>query len=98
MHPSLQPDVSLWTVLLFAALNPAVIATGYLMGRRLDQPAKLVVAGFAASLAGVVLLWLAAELRLHLAADPARAAAGIFAAQIPFGMLWAWLGYRRSGH
>jgi hypothetical protein len=91
---ALQPDVSLLVVLLFAALNPAVIAVAWAMGRRCDQAAKLIVAGFAAALAGFALLWLAAYLRLPYAASAGRAASGIFAAQLVFGMGWAALAYR----
>jgi len=98
MQPVLQPaalqgDVSLLTVLAFALLNPAVIAVGWLMGRRCDQAGKLVVAGFAAALAGFALLWLAALLRLPFVADPSRAAAGIFAAQVVVGGVWAAIAY-----
>jgi hypothetical protein len=97
MQPALQPDVSLLTVLLLAALNPAVIAVGYLLGRRADQAGKLLVAGFAASLAGFALLWLGAALRLGWLSDASRAAAGIFVAQILFGAIWAWIGFKRRG-
>lgn len=98
MPPTLQPaalqaDVSLLTVLAFAALNPAVLAVGWMMGRRCDQAGKLVVAGFAAALAGFALLWLAALLRLPFVADPSRAASGIFAAQVLVGAAWAALAY-----
>ena len=40
------------TLLLLALLNPAVIATGFLMGRSADQWQKVIIAAFAASLAG----------------------------------------------
>lgn len=82
------------TVLLIAALNPVVIAVALAMGRRADQPQKLVVAGFAAAVAGVALLWLGAELRIEALAKPARAAAGIFVVQLILGTFWAWVGYR----
>jgi hypothetical protein len=97
MAPVAQPDVSLWTVLAFAVLNPAVIAVAYLLGRQADQPAKLVVAAFVAALAGVALIWLGAFLRLALFASPARAAAGIFVAAFVFGLAVAALGFMIAG-
>lgn len=82
------------TVVLFALLNPVVIAVALAMGRRANEPQKLIVAGFAAAVAGVALIWLGAELRIEALAKPARAAAGIFALQILFGTVWAWIGWR----
>ena len=41
-----------WTLVLISLLNPVVIAVAFYMGRLADQPQKLVVAAFAASLAG----------------------------------------------
>ena len=45
-------------------LNPAVIAVGYLMGRKADQWQKLPVAAFAAAFAGFILVWIAVWLKL----------------------------------
>ena len=92
--PDMQPDVSLWGVLAWAALNPAVIAVAWAMGRRADQAAKFGIAAFAGAIAGVALLWLAARLHLGLAIDTARAGAGVFMTALPFGLLWAWLSRR----
>lgn len=92
--PVLLPDVPLASVLLFAALNPALIAVAWAMGRRADGLAKLPIAGFAASVAGSVLLWAATFLRTDFIATPARAAGGIFVAGIAFATLYAWLAYR----
>jgi hypothetical protein len=94
IHPDLQPNVDLTTVAAIAALNPVVIGLGLWLGRRCDQPQKLVIGGFGAALAGMVLIWLAATLRLSFIYEPGRAAAGIFVAQWLFGTLWAALGYR----
>jgi hypothetical protein len=91
-HPDLQADVSLWAVLAWAALNPAMIAVAYLMGRRADQAVKLGVAAFAAGIAGVALLWLAARLGVGFATDVGRGAVGVFVTSLPFGVAWAWLG------
>ena len=94
--PDLQPNVSLWGELAWAALNPAAIFVAYQLGRRADQAAKLGLAAFVAALAGIALLWLAARLHVSFAIDTARAAAGVFVMALPFGAIWAWLG-RRSG-
>jgi hypothetical protein len=91
-HPDLQADVSLWAVVAWAALNPAMIAVAYLMGRKADQPAKLGIAAFAAAIAGVALLWLAARLGFGFATDVARGAVGVFVTSLPFGVAWAYLG------
>lgn len=94
IQPVLQPNVDLVTLVTIAALNPLVIALGLWLGRQCDQPAKILIAGFGAGLAGMALIWLAATLRLPFIFDAGRAAAGIFVAQGLFGMLWAAIGYR----
>lgn len=93
LPPDLQADVGLMTVMLFALLNPAAIAVAFWMGRKADQPAKLIIAAFAGAAAGTALLWFAALLRLPFVATPSRAAAGIFAAQCVFCLLWAGAGH-----
>jgi hypothetical protein len=96
--PVLLPDVPLLAVLAFAALNPVTIAVAWHMGRKADAPAKLLIAGFAAACAGAILLWLGTLLRLPILATPARAAGGIFAAGILFGMVYAAVGYAIARH
>ena len=93
IHPDLQTNVDLLTVAKIAALNPLVIGLGLWLGRRCNQPQKILIAGFGAGLAGMVLIWLAALLRLPFIYEPGRAAAGIFVIQSLFGMVWATLGY-----
>jgi len=93
-HPDLQANVSLWSVVAWAALNPAVIAVAVLMGRRSDQTAKLGIAAFGAALVGIAVLWLAARIHLSFAVDTARAAAGVFVTSLPFALAWAWAGRR----
>jgi hypothetical protein len=92
--PVLLPDVPLTSLLLIAALNPVTIAVAWIMGRRADAPAKLLIAGFAAAAAGSVLVWLGTLLRLGFLATPARAAGGIFVAGMAFATFYAWLAYR----
>lgn len=91
--PVPEGDVSLLTVLAFAALNPAVIAIAYWMGRHADQWPKLLIAAFVGALGGTALLWVAALLRIGFVAAPARAAAGIFVASLVLALGWAALGY-----
>lgn len=94
--PDLQPNVNLWGELAWAALNPAAVLVAYRLGRGADQTAKLGIAAFAAAVAGIALLWLAARLHIGFAVDTARAAAGVFVLTLPFGVLWAWLGRRQA--
>ena len=94
--PDLETAVSLWSEVSWAALNPAVIAVAYLMGRKTDHPAKLGIAAFAGALAGIALLWLAARLHMSFAVDAARGAVGIFVMSLPFATAWAWLGRLRG--
>jgi hypothetical protein len=91
--PVLLPDVPLVTVLACAALNPATIAIAYLMGRRADQPAKILIAAFVAALAGAAVLWVGTLLRVSFLATPGRAAGGIFAVGLIFALAIAALGY-----
>lgn len=99
VKPAFLPDVPLASVLLFGALNPATIAVAFVMGRKADQAAKLLIAAFAAALAGAGLLWLGTKLQIAALATPGRAAAGIFVTGFLFALFWAALGYattRRS--
>lgn len=80
-------------LVLVAALNPAVILVAFLMGRAADQSQKIVVAAFAAAVAGAALIWIAAFLKL-LPARGVGGEAGVFALQFIFGIGWAALGYR----
>lgn len=80
------------TLVLLAALNPATIAVAFLMGRRADQWQKLIIAAFAASLAGFLLYWLAGQIGL-IAIHALGGEAAIFMLQFVFGLVWAALGY-----
>ena len=79
-------------MMLVALLNPAVALTGFFMGRAADQPQKLLIAGFAAALAGAALVWLGAYLRL-LPVRGSGGEAGLFVMQMAVGLVWAALGY-----
>ena len=80
------------TILLLALLNPAAWVVGAMLGRRADQPQKLVIAGFVGGIAGVALAWALMALGL---VDPAyRLLAGVFIASAAIATLAAWLGWR----
>lgn len=80
------------TLVLIALLNPAVIATAIIMGRKADQWQKVPVAAFAASLAGYVLYWLAAAIGL-MPVHALGGEAGVVVLQFLFGLVWATGGY-----
>lgn len=80
------------TLLIIAALNPAVIVAAFLLGRRANQWQKLPVAAFAAALIGFILYWVVTALGFA----PVRALggeAGLVLLQFLFGLGWAALGY-----
>ena len=93
MKPILQPDVSYAVIAMIALLNPVVIAVGLWLGARCDQPQKLPIAGFAAAVAGIALVWVAAYLRLPYVGDAARAAGGLLVAQMVAGTIWASMAF-----
>lgn len=80
------------TLVLMALLNPAVALVGFLMGRAADQPQKLVVAAFAAALAGAVLVWVGAWLKI-IPVRGSGAEAGLLLLQMVVGLGWATIGY-----
>jgi hypothetical protein len=81
------------TLVLISVFNPAVIVVAILMGRRADQWQKLIVAAFAASLAGYALYWLVAAVGL-MPVHALGGEAGILVMQFFLGLVWATLGYR----
>jgi hypothetical protein len=83
--------VDLKLVLLTGLLNPGVFALAFWLGRRADQWQKVPVAAFAAGLVGSVLVYFA--ISLGLLTSLARAVAGVFTANIVFGLAWAVAGY-----
>ena len=81
---------------LAALLNPAVLAVAWIMGGKADQWQKLPIAGFAAALAGMVLVWFATRLGIGGFPQVGRAAAGLFIAQGMVGTIVAAVAYRRA--
>lgn len=81
-----------WTLLMIAALNPAVIAVGFMMGYKADQWQKLIVAALAAALAGFLLFLVAVFFGLIKTAS-IGGEAGMVAMQSVFGFAWALVGF-----
>ncbi len=80
------------TLVLLAAVNPAVIAVALLMGRSADQWQKLPIAAFAASVAGFLLYWIGGQIgvfSIHAIGGEAFLVILGFA----FGLVWASVGY-----
>lgn len=87
------PNINLVHLLTIAALNPALIAVAYVMGRRCDQAGKLLLAAFAASAAGMALYYIGALAGIAPLAHLIRAAAGLFIASFLFALVYAGLAY-----
>ena len=82
-------------ILLLALLNPAVVAVGFLMGRRADQVQKLVIAGFLAAIAGTLFVGLL--MATGLSRSGTRLLMGVFIVAMLSGAIAAWLGWRVRG-
>jgi hypothetical protein len=97
--PDLQPDVPLQEVLLYGLFNPATILAAFLLGRRSDGFAKILIAGFAGAAAGAALLYIVTLLRIWDAPTLSRAAAGVFIVSLIAGWGYGLAGYatRRFG-
>ena len=78
-------------MVLVALLNPAAIATGFVIGRRADQWQKLVIGGFAAGFAGLAFVWLMDKLGLYV--GDMRSVGGVFALSFLVGVIWSLVGY-----
>ena len=80
------------TLVIVAALNPAVMIVGFWMGLKADQWQKLIVAALTASLAGFLLLYFAVFVgAVH--AYSIGGEAGVVLLQVIFGFFWAAAGY-----
>jgi hypothetical protein len=84
-------------VLLLAVMNPGAIVAGFLIGRRADQMQKLVVAGFAGGVAGVLFTGLLMVTGLHAA--KVSLLGGVFVGAFVVGVVFGWIGFtsRRDG-
>jgi hypothetical protein len=79
-------------LVIIALLNPVVIIVAIAMGRRADQWQKMFVAGFAAAMAGAVLIWIA-TFGQFLPARGVGGEAGLFVLSFIYGTLLATLAY-----
>lgn len=79
-------------IVLTAVLNPVVIAAALWLGWHADQWQKVLVAGFAAALAGTAALWLATAAGL-VTVKGFGGMSGAFAASFIFGMVLAAAAY-----
>jgi hypothetical protein len=93
MDPDIQANVPLIEVLLYGALNPATIIVAFMLGQRVDEKNKLVIAAFAGAVAGVAVLYIATFLRLWDAPTLGRAIAGVFIVSLAAGFIYAGAGY-----
>ena len=81
------------TLILYAFIDPIVIAIGLWMGRKADQAGKLLLAGLAAGLAGVVVNFLLRQVGLSWF-EGGYAFGGAHAFfRVLAGCLWAVIGY-----
>jgi hypothetical protein len=93
VDPDIQANVPLIEVLLYGVLNPATIIVAFMMGQRVDDKSKLMIAAFAGAIAGVAVLYVATFLRLWDAPTLGRAIAGVFVVSLVAGFVYAALGY-----
>ncbi len=80
------------TLLIIAALNPAVIIAAFVLGLQADQWQKLPVAAFAAALLGFIVYWIVVALGF-LPVKAVGGEAGLVVMQFFFGIGWASIGY-----
>lgn len=81
------------TLVLIALLNPVVIVVAIAMGRVADQWQKLIVAAFAASLAGVLGLYVAEIIGL-VSVRAVGGEGGLLVMQFVVGLVWSTIAYR----
>ncbi|MEL7048157.1 MAG: hypothetical protein AAFO75_04200 [Pseudomonadota bacterium] len=81
-----------WPIAIVALLNPITAVMAFVMGRHANQWQKIIVAAFAAALAGYVGVWVATYFGL-LPIKGVGAATGVFILQFVFGLVWAIVGY-----
>ncbi|RUO99668.1 MAG: hypothetical protein EKK30_05275 [Hyphomicrobium sp.] len=91
--PDFQPDVPLGEVLLYGVLNPATIIVAYILGQRVDDKSKIILAAFGGAISGSALLYLLTLFRLFDGPTLGRAAAGAFIVSLVAGFVYAAAGY-----
>ena len=93
MAPDPLSVLELRSLVIYAAINPAVFAAGLYFGRQADQWQKVPVAAFAAAIAGAIVVWLASRAGIGNFPRLGRAGAGFFVMHFMFGLIWAAIGY-----
>ena len=88
----MPPD--LVQMLVFSLFNPGTILVGLLIGRAADQIQKIVVGAFLASLAGLLVAWLASKVGFSVGLKQPRNVAGLFILAWILGLGWSWVGFR----
>ena len=88
----MPPD--LLQMLIFSLVNPGTILVGLLIGRAADQVQKIIVGAFVASLAGLLVAWLAAKAGVPVGLKQPRNVAGLFILGWMLGLWWSWVGFR----
>ncbi|MCB1547475.1 MAG: hypothetical protein KDJ41_06510 [Hyphomicrobiaceae bacterium] len=81
------------SIFLASLINPLVIVVSFLMGRKADQGAKIIFAGFAGAAAGLLLSLALAHFSVAPFATAFRAIGGLFIVHLLFGMVWAGAGF-----
>lgn len=79
-------------LIMAAILNPVVWAVALWLGWHADQWQKILVAGFAAAMAGAVALWLVTEVGL-VTVRGYGGVSGVFVASFIWGMMLAAVSY-----
>ena len=97
MAPDVLSPEELRSLLIVAAVNPAVFVVALWFGARSDQWQKVPVAAFGAAIAGATLVWIAARFGIGNFARLGRAGAGLFVAQFFVGLVWAALAFQFGG-
>lgn len=97
MAPDILSPDELRSLLIFAAVNPAVFVVALWAGAKADQWQKVPVAAFAGAIAGATLVWIAARFGIGNFARLGRAGAGLFVTQFFVGLCWAALAFRFKG-
>jgi hypothetical protein len=88
----MPPDLK--HMILFSLINPGIILVGLLVGRAADQVQKIVVGAFLASLAGLLVAWLANMAGIPVGMKQPRNVAGLFILAWVLGLFWSWVGFR----
>lgn len=91
---AVPPEVK--EIALLAVMNPAALLAGYWLGRRADQPQKLVIVGLASGVFGVGWAWLL--MRFGFATPRPSLLPGVLIACMVLGLGWGGLGYWSRRH